>query len=200
MYTSENAPSADRVLWLRKRKRERIAVFLCKTGLLALIIFLWEYLAIIGVFDSFITSSPSRILKTLSNLWVRGELIKHIAVTTGEAVAGFILGTILGTAVAVLLWFSPFLCKVIEPYLVVLNALPKIALGPIFIVWLGQGPKTIIIIALTISIVVTILEVLGGFMSTDQDMIKLVQPLELRNVSCLQKLYFLQISQPSLVR
>lgn len=174
MCTSD-APSPNRVAWLRRRRIERTAILLCKIGLLAVFIFLWEYFARIGVFDAFITSSPSRVIKTIRNLWTGGDLLRHVAVTTAEAVAGFVLGTVFGTAIAVLLWFSQFLCKVLEPYLVVLNALPKIALGPIFIVWLGSGPKTIIIIALSISLVVTILEVLGGFLSTDMDMIKLVQ-------------------------
>ncbi|MEG2174207.1 MAG: ABC transporter permease, partial [Oscillospiraceae bacterium] len=85
------------------------------------------------------------------------------------------LGTILGTLIAIGLWCSPFACKVLEPYLVVLNALPKIALGPIFIIWIGAGTAAIVAIALSISLVVTILEVLGGFLRTDEEMIRLVR-------------------------
>lgn len=81
----------------------------------------------------------------------------------------------MGTFVAVILWWSEFLQKVLEPYLIILNSLPKIALGPIFIVWIGAGPMAIVVIAMTISIVVTILEVLNGFLGVDNDKIKLVK-------------------------
>ncbi len=87
----------------------------------------------------------------------------------------FAAGTVFGTLIAVVLWWSEFLSKVLEPYLVILNSLPKIALGPIFIVWFGAGTTSIIIIALAISIIVSILEVLNGFMATDEDQIKLVK-------------------------
>ncbi len=89
--------------------------------------------------------------------------------------AGFLIGTILGTGIAVLLWWSDFIARVLEPYLVVLNSLPKIALGPIFIIWIGPGPMAIIVMALAISLIVTILEVLNGFLSVDPEKIKLVQ-------------------------
>ncbi|HWP79396.1 MAG TPA: ABC transporter permease [Candidatus Acidoferrum sp.] len=92
-----------------------------------------------------------------------------------ETAAGFLLGTILGTVVAIALWWSDGLSRVFEPYLVVLNSLPKIALGPIFIVWLGPGVASIITMGLAISIVVTILEVHHGMRSTDPDKVRLVE-------------------------
>ena len=81
----------------------------------------------------------------------------------------------MGTVIAVILWWSEFLSKVLEPYLVILNSLPKIALGPIFIVWFGAGTTSIIVIALAISLIVSILEVLNGFLATDEEQIKLVK-------------------------
>ncbi|HBP64834.1 MAG TPA: sulfonate ABC transporter permease, partial [Desulfosporosinus sp.] len=82
---------------------------------------------------------------------------------------------LLGTMIAIILWWSKFLYKVLEPYLVVLNSLPKIALGPVFIVWIGAGPAVIIVMTLAISLIVTTLEVLNGFLAIDEDKIKLVQ-------------------------
>ena len=167
--------SAERAAWLSAKRRTDNLVMLTKIGILAIFLALWEVCANMGIIDSFIMSSPSRIWKVIVDLYTSGELFTHIGVTTYEAVMGFLWGTILGTAIAALLWFSPFLCRVIEPYLVVLGSLPKIALGPIFIVWIGAGTKAIIVITITISLIVTIMEVLNGFMSTDDDKIKLVR-------------------------
>ncbi|MEG1972799.1 MAG: ABC transporter permease [Oscillospiraceae bacterium] len=174
MYMSEEISNSRRA-WIKKRKLREASIKLCKIGLLFFLIFLWEILARTNIIDPFITSSPTRIIRTIGSLFQSGDLWRHIFITTFEAVSGFVLGTFFGTLIATLLWCSPFLCSVAEPYLVVLNALPKIALGPIFIVWLGSGPRAIIIIALSISLVVSILEVLGGFLTTDKEMIQLVK-------------------------
>jgi NitT/TauT family transport system permease protein len=114
-------------------------------------------------------------VKTLTNLYNEGELFHHIGITCLETIVGFVLGTIIGTIIAVILWGSEFLSKVLEPYLVILNSLPKIALGPIFIIWIGAGSGAIIVMALAISLIVTILEVLNGFLAVDQEKIKLVK-------------------------
>ncbi|MBE6988286.1 MAG: ABC transporter permease [Ruminococcaceae bacterium] len=171
----EQGVSSERALWLRNKKRTDSLVLITKIGILALFLILWEVCANTGIIDSFIMSSPSRIWAVIADLYTSGEFFVHIGVTTYEAVMGFLWGTVLGTVIAALLWLSPFLCRVLEPYLVVLGSLPKIALGPIFIVWIGAGTKAIIVITITISLIVTIMEVLNGFMSTDEDKIKLVR-------------------------
>lgn len=167
--------SEERVLYLKKLKREKILVTVSKFIILVGFFGLWELLAAAGIIDPFITSQPSRIVKTIIRLYEQNNLYQHILITTYETCMGFILGTVFGTVIASLLWRSPFACKVIEPFMVVLNSLPKIALGPIFIVWIGSGPKAIIVITLTISLIVSIMEVLNGFLSTDKEQIKLIE-------------------------
>jgi NitT/TauT family transport system permease protein len=174
MSMSEHC-SPERLVWLHEQKRRRTGVAAARAGLLLVLIALWEIAARAGWIDPFITSSPSRVASAIVRLAETGELWRHLGATTCEAVAGFVLGTALGTAIAVALWCSEFLCRVLEPYLVILNALPKIALGPVFIVWLGAGKKAIIVITLSVSIVVSILEVLGGFLATDPQKILLVR-------------------------
>ena len=161
--------------YLKKVKMRKISILTARLFLLAAFFALWEFFAVMKLVDPFITSQPSRILETLVSLYKEGNLFYHTGVTCFETVVGFLLGTVAGTLIAIVLWWSEFLSKVLEPYLVVLNSLPKIALGPIFIVWIGAGATSIIAIALTISLVVTILEVLNGFISVDQDKIKLVR-------------------------
>lgn len=172
---SRNTLSPQRQSWLATQHRRHRQIVAARCGILFGFLLLWEMAARFAWIDPFITSSPSRVAATLVRMSVAGELWRHVAITTAEAVAGFLIGTALGTLVAVVLWYSSFLTRVLEPYLVILNALPKIALGPIFIVWLGAGPISILAITLSISIVVSILEVLGGFVSTDPEMVRLVQ-------------------------
>lgn len=175
---SENSKqnmSLEHRMYLRKVQQGKIFVFIAQVVIIIAIFSLWEIAARLKIIDPFITSQPSRIINTIIKLYNEGNLLRHIAVTCGETVLGFVLGTMLGTFVAVILWWSEFLQKVLEPYLIILNSLPKIALGPIFIVWIGAGPMAIVVIAMTISIVVTILEVLNGFLGVDNDKIKLVK-------------------------
>ncbi len=149
----------------RLRRRERL-VQLLRLGLLAFLLAFWELTARLGLIDAFITSSPSRVISTIIRLLENGELFLHIGVTLWETVAGFLLGTLLGSLIAALLWWSPLVCRILDPYLVVLNALPKIALGPILIVWIGAGMGSIIVMAVLVSLVVTICTVLTGFLET----------------------------------
>lgn len=175
MSKSEINLSAERIAYLKKVRLRKIATWIVRLLILVSFFALWEIAASLKLIDSFVTSQPTRMIKTLINLYNRGDLFLHIGVTCLETVAGFIIGTILGTFVAVMLWWSEFASRVLEPYLVVLNSLPKVALGPIFIIWIGAGPASIIVMALAISLIVTILEVLNAFLQTDEDKIKLVE-------------------------
>lgn len=178
MFMSERqepALSRERAEYLRKLKIRKHAILTARILILVAFFAVWEIAGNLRLIDPFLTSQPSRIIRTLSNLYMQGDLFKHIGITCLETVAGFLLGTVLGTGVAILLWWSDFISRVLEPYLVVLNSLPKIALGPILIIWIGPGPSAIIVMALAISLIVTILEVLNGFLSADPEKIRLVE-------------------------
>lgn len=161
--------SEEHRIYLKRLHRRNRLTTTVRLALLIAVILLWEGAGRIGLCDPFIVSSPMRVVNTIANLCARGELFTHILTTFFETAAGFVLGTALGVAAAVLLWFCPFLERVLDPYLVVLNALPKIALGPIIIVWVGAGAEAIITMALLVSTVVTVMSVLAGFMETGRD-------------------------------
>lgn len=169
------SPSKEHQEFLMRVRREKVRVRLTQFLILFAALTLWEILANARIIDPFITSQPSRVLKTILQLYREGVLFQHIGVTCLETIIGFVLGTFLGTIIAIVFWWSEFLSKVSEPYLVILNSLPKIALGPVFIVWIGAGPAAIIVMTLAISLIVTIMEVLNGFLAIDQEKIKLVQ-------------------------
>ncbi len=168
------AVSTQRRRYLKDQKRYRQRVLFTQIGILLLFIVLWELSARLGWIDSFIFSQPSRILDTYLNMAQNG-LLTHIGVTVFETLAGFLLGAVTGTILAILLWWSPFASKVSEPYLVVLNSLPKIALGPVIIIIAGAGTRAIIVMALAISLIVTVLEMLSGFHRTDPEFIRMAE-------------------------
>ena len=179
--------SEERKKYLRKIKIRRIEILVTQILIVIAFIALWEILARKGIIDSFITSQPSRIVKTFMNLSSNG-LLEHLKITCEETIIGFALGTIAGAAIAVILWWSPFISKVSEPFLVILNSLPKIALGPVIIIWVGAGMPAIIVMALAISLVVTILDILNGFLHTDKEKIKMVKTFNANKVQVLTKI------------
>lgn len=134
------AISSERKKYLKGIKKRNYLILLTQILILVGFIGVWEFLASKDIIDSFITSQPSRILDTFMNL-TSNDLLKHIGVTTYETVIGFLLGTLLGIIIAIILWWSDFLSKVAEPYLVVLNSLPKVALRTCYY-YLGRSRNT----------------------------------------------------------
>ena len=155
--------SKEHIAFLKRVRRHNRFIIAIQLAILVLFFALWELLSRTGLINSFIFSSPSRVAETIARLHSNGELFRHVGVTMLETALGFTLGTAIGTLLAVLLWWSPTLTRILDPYMVVLNALPKIALGPILIVWVGSGMEAIIAMALLVSTVVTVMTVLTGF-------------------------------------
>ena len=183
----ENNISEERKKYLRKIKKNKILIIIVRLLIVIVFILGWEILANIGVIDSFIASSPSRIWDTFINL-SSTNLMEHVGVTCLETIIGFTLGTALGIIIAIILWWSKFLSNVLEPFLVVLNSLPKVALGPVIIIWVGAGMPAIIVIALAISLIVTIMEILNGFLETDKEKIKMAQTFNANKQQILTKI------------
>lgn len=179
--------SVERKQYLNKIKKNKFKIIFTQIFILVAFLVIWEILANRGIIDSFITSQPSRIFKTLMKL-SSNDLGKHIWVTTYETIAGFLIGTSLGVIIAIILWWSNFLSKVSEPYLVVLNSLPKVALGPVIIIWVGAGTTAIIVMGVAISLVVTILENLNGFQKTDKELIKMARTFKASKLQVLTKI------------
>ena len=138
------SPSPARQAYLLANRRQNRQVHLWQIALLLGLLALWELSCRLGLSDGFLTSCPSRMAATFASLCRSGDLWRHIGVSCGETVIGFLSGTAMGTVVAICMWWSGKLARILDPYLVVLNALPKTALGPIFIVWMGagQGPSS----------------------------------------------------------
>ncbi|MGN1311674.1 MAG: ABC transporter permease [Bacilli bacterium] len=169
MYSNEHKK------YIRKKKVKKILIILMQILLLAALIIGWELLAKYKIINTFITSSPSNVIKTIISLYKDNNLFNNIWTTIYETIISFGIGTIIGIVTAIILWWNNFIYKVVDPYLTVLNSLPKIALGPIIIIFFGANIKSIIIMALLISVIVTIITVYNGFISTDKNRINLLK-------------------------
>lgn len=164
--------SQERTKYLKRKKHRNNLVRVWQIGILVVFIAQWEITARLGWIDSFILSQPSRIWNTFINM-AQNDLFIHLGVTVYETLVGFSLGVVFGLLIAIILWWSSLISKISEPYLVVLNSLPKIALGPVIIVIVGAGTEAIIFMALAISLIVTVLEMLNGFRNTNQEYIRM---------------------------
>lgn len=169
--------SENQKKYLLSLKRQKIQVRIIRTVILIAFIFLWEICSATGIINDFIFSSPSRIVICFIKMCMDGSLYRHLFITLYETLLSFGIVIIAGLLAAILMWLSRRFSEIIEPYIVVLNSLPKSALAPILIVWLGNNIKTIIVAAISVAIFGTILTLYTGFMETDKDKIKLIQTL-----------------------
>lgn len=169
--------SGAQKVYLDGIRREKIRVNCARVLILVIFIAVWEVCAQSGIINDFIFSSPSRIVKCFVSMCADGSLFRHVWVTLYETFISFFLVIGIGLTAAVLMWMSRSFSKIIEPYIVVLNSLPKSALAPILIVWLGNNIRTIIISAISVAVFGTILTLYTGFMEMDADKIKLIKTL-----------------------
>ena len=138
--------SLEHKKFIKKEHTKTFFVYFFRLLLLILFIGIWEISANLNWVDPFIISSPSRIITQIKLLYDSGSLFTHIFTTLNETILAFILSTLIGTVVAIILYVIPPLKKVLEPYIIILNSLPKIALGPLIIIWVGIGTKAIVTI------------------------------------------------------
>lgn len=163
--------------FLDGERRHRAQVRILRAMVLVLLLALWELCARLQIIDSFIFSSPVKIWRCFLEMAGDGSIFRHIGVTLFETLISFVLVVAAGAAAAVALWGSRSLSEVLEPYLVMLNSLPKSALAPLLIVWMGNNMRTIIVAAVSVALFGSILTLHTGFMQTDPDKIRLIRSL-----------------------
>lgn len=154
----------------RSVTRYRIVIFFA-------FIIIWQLTASFGIIDSFIFSSPIKIFACFYSMLKDGTILHHIFITLTETFLSFFLVIVIGILISVILWSNEKLSKILEPYLVVLNSLPKSALAPLLIVWLGANMRTIIVAGISVAIFGTIINLYTGFKEVNLDKIKLIYTL-----------------------
>ena len=173
----KNTGSTAHKIFVRKEKRKTFFVHFTQIVLLVAIIGLWELIAYKNWVDPFIISSPSRIIKQTQILIESGSFMLHVSTTLTETIYAFLLSTLIGFVIAILLFSATFARRVFEPYLVILNSLPKIALGPLIIIWVGVGIKAIVTMGILICVVITTINLLNSYLEVPQEKIMLLRSM-----------------------
>lgn len=177
IHETQEKPSTAQIAHVRALRVREKRILLARILLLIALIVAWEVGARTGALNAFVFSSPSRMLKTFIDMTSSGTLFVHIGVTLGETLVSFLITMLIGVGVAVLLWCSKTLSDILEPYLVMLNSLPKSALAPVLIVWLGNNVRTIIVAAVSVAVFGCIMTLYTGFREIDEDKLKLIRTL-----------------------
>ena len=164
MYTY----SEEHKKFLSKIKKEKIIVVSFQIAIALIFLIIWEVLARLGLINTFLSSSPSKVLNTTINLFKTGDLFSHVWVTVWEVLLSFFIATVIGFITAIVLWSNKIISKIVDPYLTILNSLPKVALGPLIIIWVGASTNSIVFMALLISVFITIINIYNGFVSTNK--------------------------------
>lgn len=173
--------------YLYNYKKRKYIIQFSRIMLLLLFLLLWEYTADHNIIDSFIFSSPSQIALCFWQMVMDKSILCHIGITLYETVFSFLIVTLIGLLIATILWFSQILSSIIEPYLVVLNSLPKSALAPLLIVWLGASHTTIIAAGISVAVFGNILNLYTSFKCVDPGKIKLIYTLQGTKLQALLK-------------
>ena len=174
--------------YIKKLKKDKIFIIFFRIFVLVAFLGLWELLTHFKILDPFFVSSPSRIFKQIILLAQNGTLLSHSLITLYETLIGFFIATFLGYLIAILLWWNERVRKIFEPYIVVLNSLPKIALGPVIILWVGAGTKAIVLMCILICIIITTMSMLSAFLSVEEGKILLLKSMHANKFQILFKL------------
>lgn len=180
--------SKEYIEYLKKEKRNNLLIKLCQILLITIFLLIWQYLSDKNIINTFITSSPKNVITTIIKLYKGNNLFNHIWITIKETTISFLLGTIIGLIISILLWLNKFIAKVIDPYLTVFNSLPKVSLGPILIIWIGPNIKSIITMSILVSVIITIINIYNSFNETDINKINLLKSFGASNLQILLNL------------
>ncbi|MDD4000449.1 MAG: ABC transporter permease [Bacilli bacterium] len=168
----------------------RLKLTLAQIGLLFFFIIAWEVGARVGLLDEFFFSKPSSIFNLFIGYWQANQIWKHVYISLYETTLGIVIGSAAGIIGATILWSSDKLSKLLEPFMVILNALPKTALAPILIIWAGTGVSGIVVVAISILIIVTIISTYNYFINVDVEMIKMMKSFRATKFQTFTKLIF----------
>lgn len=182
--------SAAQQLFIKNHRKHHHLVTILRILILFTFLGIWEFSARLGLIDTFFFSSPCMVIACFAEMLLDGSFFTNTGITLFETLASFLLITLLSIITATLLWYSKTLSEISEPYLVVLNSLPKSALAPLFIVWLGTGTDTIIVAGISVAIFGSIISLYTGFKHVDEEKLKLIYTLGGTRFDAFRKVVF----------
>lgn len=179
--------SNEHKLFLKREKRKKHIIVISQILIITSLLIIWQILANLKVINTFLFSSPNDIVKTIIKI-NNNELLSHIYITTYETIISFLLASGIGLIFASILWRYEILAKIFDPYLTIINSLPKVALGPLIIIWIGTSINSIIFMALLISVIVSIINIYTAFLNTDNNYITLLKSFNATKFQILTKI------------
>ncbi len=182
--------SVEHKKYLKELKKEKFIINFFKIFIIVFLLTLWEFLAHYKIINTFLMSSPSKIITTTIDLFKNYNLVSHIIVTSYETILSFTISTIVGIIIASIFWANQKIAKIFDPYLTVLNSLPKVSLGPLIIIWMGANTSSIILMAILIEVFTTIISLYNAFIKTDYYKIMLFKSLNATKFKIFTKLVF----------
>jgi NitT/TauT family transport system permease protein len=180
--------SKEQKLFLNKYRRNKKLVLFIQVFIVIFLIVLWEFLSINNIINSFIFSSPSKVFKTVYNLYLSNDLFKHIFITLYETLVAFGIGMLISIVLSTLLYLYEPLYKILDPFITGLNSLPKVALGPMIIIVAGANVKSVILMAVLINVIVSTVVITNGFYNTDKVRLKLLKSFKATKLQILRYL------------
>ena len=174
--------------YIRRQKREKRKITIYQIVVFISFVILWEFCSRFNILDEFLFSKPSSIIKLIVSYVQSNELFHHIGISVLETILGLIIGTTIGLLIAIILWWFDTLARILDPFLIVLNALPKTALAPILIIWAGTGIKGIVVVAMSISLILTIITAYFDFKQVEIEKIKMLKSFKATKYQILTKL------------
>lgn len=180
--------SSEQRKYLKKLRLRKYLVIFCQIIIVIAFFGIWEYLANNNIINTFVFSKPSKILETIIGLIQSNNLFNHICTTLKEVLIAFSLGIILGFIIAIILYEFPLLAEITDPFLTMINSLPKVALGPLIIIIAGANTKSVIVMALLINLIVSIITIYNGFLNIDEKKIKMIKSFGANKLQILIKL------------
>ena len=166
--------SKEHLLYLKKLKKEKIIILFFRVFIIISFISLWELLARLNIINTFLLSSPSSIIKTIISL-LNNNLLSHIWTTTYEVLISFLIASFMSLIFATIFWISNTIEKIIDPYLTIINSLPKVSLGPLIIILFGANTKSIIFMAILIIVFTSTISMYNLFINTEKTKIILLK-------------------------
>lgn len=161
--------------YIKREKRKKIFIKIIQVSIGLIFLVVWEMLSRFNIINSFIFSSPSNIIKTIIDLYKNNNLFYNIFITLYELFISFGIGSVLGFIIALIFYRFPVIKKIFDPYLTLINSLPKVALGPLLIIWIGANTNSIIVMSLLINLIVSIIGFYNGFINTDDYKLRLIK-------------------------
>ena len=158
---------------MRKRRFNRLGVVLTQIGILAAILALWQFAVTDASLPYF--SRPSLIAVKLYELLTHQDIYRHISVTLAEITMGYALGAVIGLSLGFILGRSQFLSAALQPYIIGLYSIPKIALAPVFIVWLGLGIASKVAVVFVASFFLVFFNTYSGLISINEELVRLAR-------------------------